>query len=424
MHYFFRKVLFMNRFFSSFFKLCSSFLLVFIILTFIAIAYFNSKIPDKFYIVEGDDFKLANLSFIVKDDILDYSKTSFANSSIGSTQTVDLKLFGLIPVTQTKVSVISEQEVTPGGNAFGIKLFTQGVLVIDINDVETDKGLVCPAKIAGIQSGDIILSINNTPVSTNEQISYIIKNCNGEGLNIEYQRNFITSNTFLQPVLSALDDTFKSGIWVRDSSAGIGTITYYNKATGVFGGLGHGICDADTGDIMPLSSGEVCDVKINGYKKGVVGLAGELQGTFTSLNATGNIFINNECGVFGVLEDNPNDFDSVNIRLKQDIQLGEAYILSSISDGQPQVYSINIDKIDLNSSSLTKNITLTITDEDLLSTTGGIVQGMSGSPILQDGEIVGAVTHVFVNNPAKGYGIFIENMLDVAQDVVETRTVA
>ncbi len=403
------------------FKNLSVTLFVFVWIIFTSIIYFDTKIPDKFYLVEGDEFKLTNLDFIIKDEILDYSKTSFANTSIGSTQTVDLKLFGLIPVTQTKVSIISEQEVTPGGTAFGIKLFTKGVLVIDINDIQTERGLICPAKIAGIQKVDIILSINNIEVTSNEQISNLIRNSNGEGLNFEYVRNNITTNTYLVPVLSKTDNTFKSGIWVRDSSAGIGTVTYYNKATGVFGGLGHGICDSDTGDIMPLSTGEVCDVKINGYKKGVAGLAGELQGTFTSNNSTGNITINNECGVFGVLDQNPNDLDSVPIRLKQDIQLGDAYILSTLSNGEPKEYSVNIDKIDLNSTSQTKNITITITDPELLSLTGGIVQGMSGSPILQNGELVGAVTHVFVNNPAKGYGIFIENMLDVAEGVVETR---
>lgn len=403
------------------FKNISVTLLIFVFIIFSTIIYFDTKIPDKFYLVEGNEFKLTNLDFIIKDEILNYSKTSFANTSIGTTQTVDLKLFGLIPVSQTKVSIISEQEVTPGGTAFGIKLFTKGVLVIDINDIQTERGLISPAKIAGIQKGDVILSINNIEVTSNEQISSLIKNSNGEGLNFEYIRNNIITNTYLVPVLSQTDNSFKSGIWVRDSSAGIGTVTYYNKATGVFGGLGHGICDADTGEIMPLSSGEVCEVNINGYKKGVSGLAGELQGTFTSNESNGNITINDQCGVFGVLEENPNDFDSVPIRLKQDIQLGDAYILSTLSTGEPKAYSITIDKIDLNSSNLTKNITITVTDPELLASTGGIVQGMSGSPILQNGELVGAVTHVFVNNPAKGYGIFIENMLDVAEDVVETR---
>lgn len=403
----------MKKYINRFIKITSGFLLITVLLLFIAIIYFNSKIPDKFYLVEGDEFQLTNLDFIVKDDILDYNKTSLANNSLGSTQVVDLKLFGIIPVAQTQVNVISEQEVTPGGNAFGIKLFTKGVLVIDVNDIQTDSGLKSPAKSAGIQTGDIILSIDNIEVTSNEQIAQIIMDCNGQGLNVEYQRNNITTNTYLLPVVSIADGSFKSGIWVRDSSAGIGTITYYNKATGVFGGLGHGICDSDTGLIMPLSSGEVCDVVINGYKKGVAGNAGELQGSFTSNTSSGDILINNECGVFGILDQNPNDFDSVPIRLKQDIQLGEAHILSTLSDGEPVSYSINIDKIDLNSSSLTKNISITITDPALLSTTGGIVQGMSGSPIIQQNEIVGAVTHVFVNNPTKGYAIFIENMLSI-----------
>lgn len=411
----------MKRVANRFFKVSSICLLVIVVITFTTIIYISEKIPNKFYVVEGEEFEISNINYLIKDEIIDYSKTSMANNTIGQTTTIDLKLFGIVPVTQTKVSVISEQEITPGGTAFGIKLYTKGVLVVDVNEIPTSTGMICPAKTAGIKTGDIILSINDIQVYSNEQISKLIQNSNGEGLNIEYERNNIKSNTYLVPVISETDKTYKSGIWVRDSSAGIGTVTYYNKATGVFGGLGHGICDSDTGEIMPLSAGEVCGVRISGYKKGISGVAGELQGTFTSNEATGNILINNECGVFGVLEENPNEYESVAVRLKQDIKLGEASIISTIENGETQEYSINIDKIDLNSSSQTKNITITVTDPELLAKTGGIVQGMSGSPIMQEGEIVGAVTHVFVNNPAKGYGIFIENMLDVAESVDKTR---
>lgn len=393
----------------------AAFVFCFIILS--LVFYYSSAIPPKFYVAEGNEFSLGNIPVLSQSKLVDYNKTSLANKAKGASDTVAIKLFGIIPVTQTHVSVISKQDVTPGGTAFGIKLFTKGVIIVDMTNVDAKSGSVCPGKVAGLAKGDIILTINGQAISTNEELSKLLQNSGGLALNVSYSRDNVTKSTTLTAVRSMTDQTFKGGLWVRDSSAGIGTVTYYNKATGVFAGLGHGICDSDTGKIMPLSSGEVCKVKINGIIKGRSGFPGEIKGAFSSPAANGRLYLNNECGIFGVLNSPPNTFDSVPIKLKQDVHTGSAMILSSLSNEGIKSYAINIDKIDLNPQTLTKNMTITVTDPDLLSKTGGIIQGMSGSPILQDNMLVGAVTHVFVNNPARGYGIFAENMLEYSNEL-------
>lgn len=392
------------------------------------VIYFSSHIPSNFYVAEGQEFRLNNqaafsslqaekLFPLSTSALLDYSKESVVGRGIGSNQTVSINLMGIIPVTTTHVKVISEQEVTPGGAAFGIKLFTKGVMVVDITGIETLNGIVSPSKLAGLEKGDIILTVNNATVHSNEDLSSLIGDSKGETLTISATRDGAFFTTKLVPAISVLDGRYKGGIWVRDSSAGIGTITYYNKATGVFAGLGHGISDSDTGKIMPISTGEVCDVQINGVQKGQVGAPGELKGAFTSTNASGRLILNNECGIFGILGYLPNQLQSVPLRLKQDVRLGAATILCTLSKGGIEEFSINIDKIDLNPRTQTKNMIISVTDPDLLARTGGIVQGMSGSPILQEGELVGAVTHVLVNNPQRGYGIFAENMLSYSSTI-------
>lgn len=399
------------------------------------VIYFSLQIPSKFYVAEGHEFKLDNhaafsnfstdkLFPLSTASLLDYSKESMVGRGVGSSKTVSINLMGIIPVTTTHVSVISEQEVTPGGSAFGIKLFTKGVMVVDITGIETSSGIVSPAKLAGLEKGDIILNVNNMTVHSNEELAALIEESNGKVLSLSVARDGVEFKAKLSPALSNVDGKYKGGVWVRDSSAGIGTVTYYNKATGVFAGLGHGITDSDTGKIMPLSTGEVCRVQINGVKKGQVGTPGELRGSFTSSTASGKLLLNNECGIFGVLGYSPNDMESVPIRLKQDVKPGPAVILCTLSKGGVEEFAINIDKIDLNPKTQTKNMVISVTDPDLLARTGGIVQGMSGSPILQEGELVGAVTHVLVNNPQRGYGIFAENMINYSSTITDDLSAA
>jgi len=387
------------------------------LLTVGAAGYYQSQIPDSFYVTQGHELTLPNIRGLQSAALLDYSKTSLAGESTGASEMVELRLFGLVPVKTTHVSVISEQQVVPGGTVFGIKLFTKGVMVVDLNSIDTASGPLCPAKLAGLQKGDILLSLDGREVNSNEEVADIIAASNGRKLTVSYRREGAQESAVLQPVQSATDGKYKGGLWVRDSSAGIGTLTYYDEDTGGFAGLGHGICDVDTGQLLPLSSGEVCAVRINSIVKGRSGTPGELRGSFASNRPSGQLLSNSEAGVFGILERNPNTFTRVPVALKQNVHTGAASILCTLDDGGVREYEIRIDKIDLNPQTLTKNMMISVTDPLLIQKTGGIVQGMSGSPILQDGRLVGAVTHVFVNNPAKGYGIFAENMLEYSKEL-------
>ena len=232
----------------------------------------------------------------------------------------------------------------------------------------------------------------------------------GDEVIVSVKRNDKVEKVVLYPEYSLSEACYKAGMWVRDSSAGIGTITFYDPQTEMFGGLGHAVCDSDTGEILPLHSGEVVAVTINGLKKGQEGNPGELVGSFLSSMSIGNLNINNQSGVFGKLDSAPNLSSPIPMGYRQEIQEGKAQILTTIKGNSPKAYDIEIEHINLKSNELSKNMIVRITDPELLEKTGGILQGMSGSPIVQNGKIVGAVTHVFVNDPTRGYGIFVDIM--------------
>lgn len=380
-------------------------------------AHLSASLPDHFYVQQGETLTLNTKLDITTEELSQSGTLREAAQSQTKSNVVEFKLFGLIPIKESRVDVMSETVLVPCGTPFGIKMFTEGVLVVGINTIETASGSANPAKEAGIRIGDTILAINGKSVGSNEDVAKIVSECGGKKISLSMKRKTMAFQTELQPVLSSADGQYKAGLWVRDSSAGIGTVTFYNPATASFGGLGHPICDVDTGEILPLMAGEVVDVNINGYKKGVAGTPGELVGSFTSEKSSGTILTNTECGVYGVLYNNPSSHQALPVAMRQEIKTGPATILTTIKGTEPKEYDIEIEKISLNGDNLSKNMVIKITDPELLKTTGGIVQGMSGSPILQNGKIVGAVTHVFVNEPNKGYGIFIENMINYAKKV-------
>ncbi|MEG0570147.1 MAG: SpoIVB peptidase [Oscillospiraceae bacterium] len=369
---------------------------------FCVVIYFNVAMPEHFYVQEGKEFFLDNGTLI--------EKATFVNKSSGTSETVVLKLCGIIPIKETQINVVQQQAVSPGGTPFGIKLFTQGVMVIKTSEIQTANGKSTPAKDADISEGDMIISINSKEVFTNEEVASIVSKSDGKVLDVLISRDGNKINTKLTPALSSTDNKYKCGVWVRDSCAGIGTVTFFDSRTNLFAGLGHAICDNDTGKIMPLSSGEVCKVSINSVIKGVVGTPGQLSGCFTSNKANGKLLLNNEAGIFGTLTCKPSNYQDIPVAFKQDIKKGAAKIITTLDSNVPEEFDIEIEKINLNPKTLTKNMVIKVTDPRLLEKTGGIVQGMSGSPIIQNNRLVGAVTHVFVNTPDRGYGIFAENM--------------
>ena len=330
-----------------------------------------------------------------------------------------LKLFGIIPIKKVSVNKISTDSICLGGNAFGIKLFTKGVIVVGLTDITTSKGVECPAQKAGIKKGDVILSVNGEAVGSAEDFGAKISKCGSKGAVLQCVRDGVEFEASLLPAVSAEDNTYKVGLWVRDSTAGIGTVTFIDKKTGVFGGLGHGVCDVDTGVLFPLGFGSIVDVEVTGAIKGEPQNPGELKGNF-SKETKGEIASNTETGVFGkVSEVDKISGETVPIGTKETVKEGKAYIYTTVFGTTPQKYEAEIIKI-YSDSGKTKNFMIKVTDKKLLETTGGIVQGMSGSPILQNGNLIGAVTHVLINDPQKGYGIFIENMLNEANSVLNS----
>ncbi len=385
--------------------------------------YLNVTLPNKFYVVEGEQVVLhSKLALSVKNDKPSIKGRATAVSGVaGSSHSGKLMLFGIIPIKTATVDVVKEKTLVPCGTPFGIKMFTDGVLVVGVNDIDTENGAVTPAKEAGIKLGDSILTINGKTMLTNEDVSEIVAGSNGKALTVVLRRKSKDITVSLEPVKSQSDGKYKAGLWVRDSSAGIGTVTFYDPSNGSFGGLGHAVCDVDTGDILPLMSGEVAEVSINGVVKGRVGTPGELKGSFVSQHAIGSLLINNETGVFGLMDYCPSTATALPLAMKQEVKAGKATILTTLDGKTPQEYEIKIERLSIGSTNLTKNMVIRVTDKKLLSKTGGIVQGMSGSPIIQDGKLVGAVTHVLVNDPTCGYGIFAENMYHFSETLEQPR---
>lgn len=390
-----------------------------VMLLFGATIYLDMTLPDKFYVVEGREvsfYSLPGLTMEKKEPV--ENGVTAASGNANATQTGTIKLFGLFPIKTTKIDTVAEKMLVPCGTPFGIKMFTDGVLVVGVNDVQTGSGAVNPAKSAGLKLGDSIISINGKNMYTNEDVGAAVAASEGKSLRLVIKRNGESHALTLTPVKSDSDGKYKAGIWVRDSSAGIGTVTYYDPSNNCFGGLGHAICDVDTGEILPLMSGEIVEVNINGVVKGQAGTPGELRGAFVSPRAVGSLLLNNETGVFGLMDYCPQTTaKAMPLAMKQEVKIGKATILTTLDGKAPREYEIEIERASIGSTNLTKNMIIKVTDPELLAKAGGIVQGMSGSPIIQNGKLIGAVTHVLVNDPTKGYGIFAENMYNFSKNI-------
>ena len=312
------------------------------------------------------------------------------------------------------VSALEEIEVIPSGEIIGAKLYTSGVLVVGTSSITGEDGVTYkPFENTAIQEGDSIISVNDIFINNTEELINAIENSNGETIKIKYVRDEKEKECEITPVKDK-NGSYKIGIWVRDSAAGVGTLTFYNEETQSFAALGHAITDIDTGDIINVSSGEVDDVSIISIIKGEAQQPGKIQGTIKNNVAIGNIYTNTKYGIYGIVKNVDNlslDYSKkMKVASRQEIKQGSATILSGI-DGTVKEYSIEIEKIYLNNKYDNKSMLIKVTDENLINLTGGIIQGMSGSPIIQNGKFIGAVTHVFVNNPQAGYAVFGDIMI-------------
>ena len=346
--------------------------------------------------------------------------------NVASTQAVGsyratLALGGILPIKTIRALVTERPTVTVCGTPFGVKMFSEGALIVGFSEVHTAAGAVNPAKLSGLRLGDRVIRMGQTQTETNEEVKSALDAAAGSALEVVYVRKGEQRQTTLVPVWDTENAQWRAGMWVRDSSAGVGTLTFVDAQVGVFAGLGHPISDSDTGESVALRSGEIVACQIIGCTSGTAGSPGELKGRFLSTHALGKICINGENGVYGTTS---STFAgrTAELAFAQEVVPGEAEILTTTDGETPCTYRVRIEKV--SDADPRRNMVLRVTDQELLAKTGGIVQGMSGSPILQNGRLVGAVTHVLVNDPTRGYGIFAQTMLKQAQSVAQTDAAA
>ena len=368
----------------------------------------KDRIPDEIFVYADEE---TDWETFFNEPLISYDET--VEVSQHDSSQIRCRWLGVLPLKTIKVHTVERQEVLVSGSPVGIYMETKGVLVIDSGEITDREGIRRAPAEHIIQSGDYICEIDGKVLTGKKQLMQLVRENQGEPMELQVIRHQETIELEMTPVETA-DGSYKLGIWVRDNIQGIGTLTYV-EPDGTFGALGHGISDADTGERLEISDGDLYRADILSIRKGTAGTPGELRGVinYREENRIGTICGNSQYGIRGQLEPGKysESMKKIPTGLKQEIQTGKAEIRCDIGDGIRE-YQCEILEIDSNARDTNKCFVLRITDADLLSRTGGIVQGMSGSPVLQNGKLIGAVTHVFVNDPTKGYGIFIENMME------------
>lgn len=382
-----------------------------------------TNLPDTLIVFEGEniafntifgiDIKLKNNQY---EAMLTSSNVGKASFNQEGTVTLTASLFDF-NIKDIDVNVIDKTTVIPVGELVGIKLYTKGVLVVGMAEIEGQK----PYSGTEIQEGDVITSINNNEIANTSELIECINKSNGEQLEITYVNEGETKECSITPVKTE-EGEYKIGLWVRDSAAGIGTVTFYEPETENFVALGHGITDIDTSKLINISSGQLVTTKILSIVKGESGTPGKIQGTIENQRNIGTIYKNTNLGIYGEVEEAsnllPNYTSSMEVALRNEIKLGEAKILCDVDDNkQNEEYTIEIVRKYENNNYDNKSMLIKVTDERLIEKTGGIVQGMSGSPIIQNGKFIGAVTHVIVNNPKEGYAVFGDMLIKQMKSV-------
>ena len=372
------------------------------------IVFGNIVLPDK---IEAYSTKKIEYKSVYSVENNSLYQVDYQNNSKVSPVENDIKLLGIIPVKTTSIIQSKPKKVSVSGESFGIKLYTDGVIIVGIRDVETDKGKCNPAKEAGLEKGDIIIEINGKKVYSADSVTDILNDNNGKDYKITAKRNGNYKEFLLKPAYSSSQGCYKVGLWVRDSTAGVGTITYYDKSNNTVSALGHPITDVDTNEIMPILDGEAVRATVTKIYKSKAGEAGSLCCEFTN-DIIGTLKKNCQSGIYGKYTCTLKNTYEYEVASPNEIVRGPVQILCTIDSGKAKFYNAQISRISYRENKKGKNMVVKITDERLLEKTGGIVQGMSGSPIIQNGKLVGALTHVIVDSPEKGYAIFAQDMVD------------
>ncbi len=408
-------------------KLLIAFLLFFLTIVYVYICAIDA-IPKNTILFEGEQLnikKIIGISLVSKnknyDTILTSTESIEENTQELGTTNLEVKLFNTFNVKDIDVSVIKRTKVIPVGQVAGLKLYTTGVLVVGMSEIKgIDNKKYKPYENTGIQEGDTIVQIENDEITGTKELIQKVNSSKGKELNLKYVRDGEILECAISPVKTSASE-FKLGLWVRDSAAGIGTMTYYEPETKNFAALGHGITDVDTGKLINISNGQFITTKVLSIIKGEDGAPGKLQGSISEQSNIGTIKKNSIFGIYGVAEDvqkikiDPNK--KMNVATRNEIELGEATILCSLDDEKTKEYKIQIEKIYLNNNYDNKSMLIKVTDKELIEKTGGIIQGMSGSPVIQNGKFIGAITNVLVNDPTKGYVVFGDLMIKEMRSV-------
>ena len=380
-----------------------------LVMAFLGYQYLNRKIPDEIQVSRQNS---TDVSELLSNPFVTFDETVPVSGDGG--YVLPCRLLGYLPFKEVKVTPVDDREVYVSGNTIGIYMETKGVLVIDTGEIQAEDGETKEPSRNIVRPGDYIVAFNDQKVTDKKELIRDLENMNGEAVTLKVNRDGETLPVSVTPAKDA-SGSYKLGLWVRDDTQGIGTLTYVN-GNGSYGALGHGISDIDTADLLEISGGALYKAQVLAVNKGSKGNPGELAGLirYEERNLLGTITENNKNGIYGQLytnEENSISLSKMPVAHKQAVRSGDATILACV-DGQVKEYAAEIKRIDLNHEDTNKSFVIQITDENLLELTGGVVQGMSGSPILQDGKVIGAVTHVFVQDSTSGYGIFIENMLN------------
>ena len=379
------------------------FIITFLLFIYVYVCKIDS-IPNNIILYNGENLDLGNFFGIsLKIGNEDYNSvlasSDITKTEISKTDTVNVKLFDTFNVKEITVNILDEATVIPIGQVSGLKLYTNGVLVVGMGEIKgEDNQKYKPYQNSGIEEGDRIVKINEKEITDTNQLIEVVNQSQGEELQIQYIKDNEECSKTIKPVKS-VDSTYKLGLWVRDSAAGIGTMTFYEPSTGNFAALGHGITDVDTGNLVEISNGEFLTTKIISITKGQNGNPGKIQGTIEGQTTIGTIYKNTNLGIYGTI----NDLSSINLNLshemkvakRNEISLGEAYIYCSLDDKSPKQYKIEIEKIFINNDWDNKSMLIKVKDEELLNKTGGIIQGMSGSPIIQNNKFIRSYNKCF-----------------------------
>lgn len=404
-------------------KIISFILILFLIVSLIYISDIEN-IPNSFIVFNNEELNIKTLFGMKIENSKIYSKSNTLQTVMknieddNSVKKIKLKLFG-VTVKEISVNTMEEPEVVVLGNVIGMKLYTKGVLVVGMSEIYgQDSVSYKPYENTGIQEGDTIIEVNNNAICSTDELINCINESKGKTIKLTYVHNEEKKEVSITPVETDIN-SYKIGLWVRDTAAGVGTATFYDKTSNKIAALGHGILDADTEELIDVSTGELTTVDIVSVIKGESGNAGKIQGVIEKQTEIGKIIKNTSFGVFARTT-NYSIIDykkTMKIALRNEIKIGEATLLCSLDSNEIKEYKVQIEKIYVDNNVNNKSMLIKINDKELIDKTGGIIQGMSGSPIIQNNKLIGALTHVLVQEPTKGYAIFADLMVKQMREV-------